>query len=121
MKVSQKHVLLKYLGLSDTISPRESLHPNFQAMKSCLPTVDNNLYVVIHTVSDYILLEKLQYDSITSFSLGNNTDCVYIDNVDAIQGPLFVFKNYGFAGEDRNTLFCTLPQAKWGQYFSERI
>ncbi len=74
--------------------------------------VDNNLYVVVHTASDYILLEKLQYDFITSFSLGNITDCVYIVNVDTIQGPLFVFKNYGSAGEDRNTLFCTLPQAK---------
>jgi hypothetical protein len=66
-------------------------------------------------------LEKLQYEFITSFSLGNITDCVYIVNVDAIQDPLFVFKNYGSAGEDRNTLFCTLPQAKWGQYFSEKI
>jgi hypothetical protein len=84
-------------------------------------TVDNNMYVVVHTVYDYILLEQLQYDFITSFSLGNITVCVYIVNVDTIQGPLFVFKNYGSAGEDRNTLFCTLPQAKWGQYFSERI
>ena len=37
-------------------------------------------------------LEKLQDEFITSFSLGNITDCVYIDNVDAIQCPLFVFK-----------------------------
>ncbi len=62
--------------------------------------------MVVHTASDYILLEQLQYDVITSFSLGNITDCVYIVNVDAIQGPLFVFKNYGSAGEDRNTLFA---------------
>jgi hypothetical protein len=84
-------------------------------------TVDKNLYVVVHTASGYISLEKLQYEFITSFSLGNITDCVYIVNVDAIQGLLFVFKNYGSAGEDRDTLFCTLPQAKRGQYFSERI
>ncbi len=58
-------------------------------------TVDNNLYVVVYTASDYMSLEKLQYEFITSFSLGNITDCVYIVNVDAIQGPLFVFKNYG--------------------------
>ncbi len=38
--------------------------------------------------------------------VGNITDCVYIVNVDAIQCPLFVFKNYGSTGEDRNTLFC---------------
>ncbi len=80
-------------------------------------TVDNNLYVVVHTASDYNLLDQLQYDFITSFSLGNIPDCVNIVNVDAIQSPLFVFKNYGSAGEDRNRLFCTLPQAKWGQYF----
>jgi hypothetical protein len=66
-------------------------------------TVDNNLYVVVHTTSDYISLEQLQYDFITSFSLGNITDCVYIVNVDAIQGTLFAFKNYGSAREDRNT------------------
>ncbi len=78
--------------------------------------------MVVHTSSGYMSLEKLQYEFITSFSLGNITDCVYIViNVDAIQCPLFVFKNYGSAGEDRNTLFCTLPQAKWGQYFSEKI
>ncbi len=82
--------------------------------------VDNNLYVVVHTASDYILLEKLQYEFITSYLLGNITDCVYVVNVDAIQGPLFVFKNYGSAGEDRNTLFCTLPQAKWGQFLVKR-
>jgi hypothetical protein len=84
-------------------------------------TVDNKLYVVVHTATGYISLEKLQYEFITSFSLRNITDCVYIVNVDAIQGPLFVFKNYGSIGEDRNTLCCTLPQAKWGQYFSEKI
>ncbi len=47
-------------------------------------TVDNNLYVVVHTASDYISLEKLQYEFITSFSLGNIIGCVYIVNVDAI-------------------------------------
>jgi hypothetical protein len=84
-------------------------------------TVDNDLYVVVHTASDYISLEQLQYDFITSFSLENITDCVYIVSVDAIQIPLFVFKNYGSAREDTNTLFFTLPQAMWGQYFGERI
>jgi hypothetical protein len=80
--------------------------PNIQAMRSCLQhlcanhTVDNKLCVVVHTASDYILLEQLQYDFITSFSLGNITDCVYIVNIDAIQGPLFVFKNYGSIGTD---------------------
>jgi hypothetical protein len=33
-------------------------------------TVDNNLYVVVHTLSDYMSLEKLQDEFITSFSQG---------------------------------------------------
>jgi hypothetical protein len=84
-------------------------------------TIDNNLYVMVHTASDYVLMEQLQHGFITSFSLGNITDCVYIVNVDAIQGPLFVVETYGSAGGDRNRSFCILPQAKWGQYFSDRI
>ena len=65
-------------------------------------TNDNNLYTVVHTASDYVLMEQLQRDFIISFSLGNITDCVYIVDVNAIEGPLFVFKNYGSASEDRN-------------------
>ena len=55
-------------------------------------TVDNNLYVVAHTASDYISLEQLQYDFITSCSLGNITDCVYIVNVDTTQVPYLYLK-----------------------------
>jgi hypothetical protein len=84
-------------------------------------TVDNNVYVVVHTASDYVSMEQLQSDFITSFTLGNITECVYIVNIDSIQGPLFVFKNYGSVGEDTNKLFCSIPQEKWGQYFSDRI
>jgi hypothetical protein len=84
-------------------------------------TVDNNVYVVVHTASDYVSMEQLQSDFITSFTLGNITECVYIVNIDSIRGPLFVFKNYGSVGEDTNKLFCSIPQEKWGQYFSDRI
>jgi hypothetical protein len=34
-------------------------------------------------------------------------NCVYIVKVEAIHGPLFVFKNYGSSGENANKLFCT--------------
>jgi len=84
-------------------------------------TVDNNVYVVVHTASDYVSMEQLQSDFITSFTLGNITECVYIVNIDSIRGPLFVFKNYGSVGGDMNKLICSIPQEKWGQYFSDRI
>ncbi len=83
--------------------------------------VDNNLYVVVHTASDYVLNEQLEKTFALSFILGNVMSCVYIVKVEAIHGPLFVFKNYGSYGENANKSFCTLPQRNWGQYFSNRI
>jgi hypothetical protein len=47
--------------------------------------------------------------------------CVYIVKVEAIHGPLFVFKNNGSSGKNANKLFCTLPQRRWGQYFSNKL
>jgi hypothetical protein len=41
--------------------------------------------------------------------------------VEAIYGPLFVFQNYGYVGDDKNKLFCALPKSKWGKYFDGRI
>jgi len=65
-------------------------------------TIVNKVYVVVHTASDYVSMDQVQSDFITSFTLGNITECVYIVNIDSILGPLFVFKNYGSVGEDRN-------------------
>jgi hypothetical protein len=84
-------------------------------------TVDNNVYVVVHTASNYVSMDQLQSDFITSLLLEKITECVYIVNIDSIRGPLFVFKNYGAVGEDMNKIFCSIPQEKWGQYFSDRI
>jgi hypothetical protein len=84
-------------------------------------TIDYNVYVVVHTASDYVSMDQLQRDFITLFTLGNITECVYIVNIDSIMGPLFVFNNYGAVGEDTNKCFCSIPQEKWGQYFSDRI
>jgi hypothetical protein len=86
-----------------------------------IDTIDNNVYVVIHTASDYVSMDQLQSDFITLLTLGNITECVYIVNIDSILGPLFVFKNYGSVGEDTNKCFCSIPQEKWGRYFSDRI
>ncbi len=55
--------------------------------------VDNNLYVVVHTASDFVSSEQLEKDFVSSFILGNVMKCVYIVKVEAIHGPLFVFKN----------------------------
>jgi hypothetical protein len=83
--------------------------------------VDNNLYVVVHTASDYMTSEQLEKEFVSSFILGGVMNCVYIVKVEAIHGPLFVFKNYGSSGDNATKLFCTLPQRKWKQYFSNKI
>jgi hypothetical protein len=83
--------------------------------------VDNNLYVVVHTASDYVSSEQLEMEFVSSFICGDVMNCVYIVKVEAIHGPLFVFKNYGSSGDSANKLFCTLPQRKWGQCFSNKI
>ncbi len=75
--------------------------------------VDNNLYVVVHTASDYVSSEQLEKEFVSSFILGYVMNCVYIVKVEAIHGPLFVFKIYGSFGDNANKLFCTLPQRRW--------
>jgi hypothetical protein len=83
--------------------------------------VDNNLNLVDHTASDYVSNEQLETEFVLLFILGDVMNCVYIVKVEAIHGPLFVIKNYVSSGENATKLFCTLPQKKWGQYFSNRI
>jgi hypothetical protein len=83
--------------------------------------VDNNLYVVVHTASDYVSSEQLEKDFVSLFILGDVMNCVYIVKVETIHGSLFVFKNYGSFGENVSKLFCILPQRKWGQYFSNKM
>ncbi len=84
-------------------------------------TVDNNLYVVVHTASDYVSTEQLEKEFMSLFILRDVMNCVYIVKVEAIHGPLNVFKNYGSSGENANKLFCALLQRRWGQYFSNKI
>ncbi len=83
--------------------------------------VDNNLYVVVHTASDYVSSEQWEKEFVSSFILGHVMGCVYIVKVEAIHGQPFVFKNYGSSGKNATKLFCTLPERKWGQYFSDKI
>ncbi len=83
--------------------------------------VDNNLYVVVHTASDYVSSEQSEKEFVSLFILGDVMNCVYIVMVEAIQGPLFVFKNYGSSWDNATKLFCTLPQRRRGQYFSNKI
>jgi hypothetical protein len=52
--------------------------------------VDNNLYVVVYTASEYVSSEQLEKEFVSSFILGNVMNCVYIVKVEAIHGPLFV-------------------------------
>ncbi len=83
--------------------------------------VNNNLYVVVHTASVYVSSDQLEKEFVSSFILRDVMNCVYIVKVEAIHGPLFVFKSYGSSGENANQLFCTLPQRRWGQYFTNKI
>jgi hypothetical protein len=83
--------------------------------------VDNNLCVVIHTASDYVSSERLEKKFVSLFILGDFMNCVYIVKDEAIHGPPLVFKSYGSSRENANKLFCTLPQRRWGQYFSNKI
>ncbi len=83
--------------------------------------VDNNLYVVVHTALDYVSSELLEKEFVSSFILGDVMNCVYIVKVEANHGSLFVFKKYASSGENSNNLFCTLPQRRWEQYFSNKI
>jgi hypothetical protein len=84
-------------------------------------SIDNSLYVVVHTASDYIPYEQLQHEFVSTFVIGDVMSCLYIVKIESIQGPLNVFKNYGANGEDVNKFFCTLPRSEWGQYFTSRI
>jgi hypothetical protein len=74
--------------------------------------VDNNLYVVVHTASDYVSIERIQQEFVTPFTLGDISNCVYIIKVEAITGPLLVFRNYSSVGDEKNKLFCALPKSK---------
>ncbi len=77
--------------------------------------------MVVHTASDYVSSDQLEKEFVSSLILGDVINCMYIVKVEAIHGPLFVFKNYGSSGENANKLFCTLPQRRQGQYFSNKI
>jgi hypothetical protein len=84
-------------------------------------TVDNNLYVAVHTASDYVSSDQLEKEFVSLLILGDVMNCMYIVKVEAIYGPLFVFKNNGSSGDNATKLFCTLPQRRWGQNFSNKI
>ncbi len=53
--------------------------------------VDNSLYVVVHTASDYVSMEQLEKEFVSLVTLGNTMNCLYIVKVEDLCGPLFVF------------------------------
>jgi hypothetical protein len=55
--------------------------------------IDNNLYVVVHITSDYVSMQQLEKEFVSLFTLQNIMNYVYI--VKVVDGPLFVFRNYG--------------------------
>jgi hypothetical protein len=84
-------------------------------------SIDNSLYVVVRTASDYIPYEQLQHEFVSTFALGDVLTCLYVVKIDSIRCLLNVFQNYGANGDNVNKLFCTLPRSEWGQYFTSRI
>ncbi len=46
--------------------------------------VDSNLYVVVHTASDYASMEQLEKEFVSLITLGYILNCVYIVKVEAI-------------------------------------
>jgi hypothetical protein len=48
--------------------------------------VDNNLYVVVHTASDFVSIDQLEKEFVSSFTLGNIMNCVYIVKIETIHG-----------------------------------
>jgi hypothetical protein len=67
--------------------------PSLSAIQENM-AVDYNLYVVVHTTSDYVSSEQLEMEFVQPFILGDVMNCVYIVKVEAIHGPLFVLENY---------------------------
>ena len=83
--------------------------------------IDNSLYAVVHSASDYLPFEQLQHKFVSTFVLGDVMTCLYIVKIESSRGLLNVFKDYGAHCEDVNKLFFTLPRREWGQYYSSRI
>jgi hypothetical protein len=74
-------------------------------------SIDNSIYAVIHSASDYIPYEQLQHKFVSIFVLGDVMTCLYIVKIDSIRGLSNLFKNYGAHGEDVNgpegrSLYC---------------
>ena len=84
-------------------------------------SINNSLYAVVHSASDYLPYEQLQHEFVSTFVLGDVMTCLYIVKIESIWGPLNVFKDYGAHGDDVYKLFCTLPRREWGQYLDSRI
>ena len=82
---------------------------------------DNHTYAVVHAASDYVSLDDLQNKFVIPFQLGDVLNCLYIVKTEAIRCPLFVFNNYGAEGDDRLKKICTIPQRKWGRFFSNEL
>jgi hypothetical protein len=87
--------------------------------------VDNHVYAVIHSSSEFLPWSRFEEEFVSTFRLGDVGDCLFIVKIDNITDPLCVLRNYGdekLANTgDRGKYFCVLPRRKWSQYFSRRI
>ncbi len=59
----------------------------------------------------------MEKEFVSSFILGDVMNCVYIVKVEAIQGPLFVFKNYGSSRKKSIQIILYLATKEMGTIF----
>ena len=83
MTVPLPHVLQWFWGLYKITSHWVFLHPNFTGEDELSfntiqenMAVDNNLYVVVHTASDYVSSDQLVKEFVSPFILGDVMSCV---------------------------------------------
>jgi hypothetical protein len=81
-------------------------------------TINNTVYAVIHTASNFVSWKSIDTNFIAPFCLGDFKSCVYIVNANTISDPLFVCKNYG---KDGRHYLCTSPYRRWGNYFRNQL
>ena len=48
--------------------------------------IDNSLYAVVHSASDYLPFEQLQHEFVSTFVLGDVMTCLYIVKIESIWG-----------------------------------
>ena len=80
---------------------------------------EDDVFAVIQSSVEPLLMSQLEEDFISSFDLGFDAKVHYqVVPVETIAYPLYVFENYNGLKREH---FCALPRRKWARYFGNRI